>query len=199
MELTLLCMSVKPLDSFPAFYGTYNFISSFMRALDLSHTLSHTILVHTTPSNQFKVRLSAIHPLTAWVSSLAFPKMTYIRSLVRHSCYMPRLSHPLHSGWTSQIQPPFGPNRCTTRDISLPPRGVKHIIKASWRNSLVLLHFWHLLLQGTRFSVCARRNCQANHRSHVAAIWSIELGPEHVQCWNTLVPKHRCCSPWVVP
>jgi hypothetical protein len=104
---------VKPVDSFPAFYGTRRFNTEFTRALHLSLSWARPIQStshHPTSSRSILIvsnhlRLGFPSDLPSW-----FSHQQPIRvPLLPHSCYMPRLSHPrrLHysnyTWWRVQI------------------------------------------------------------------------------------------------
>jgi hypothetical protein len=96
---------VKPLDSFPAFYGTRRFITAFTRVLYLS--LSLTRPIQSTPPYPISPRSILILftdlrlGLPSGLFLSGFP--TSMRSSSPHSCYIPRPSHPPrldHSNYT---------------------------------------------------------------------------------------------------
>jgi hypothetical protein len=85
---------VQPLDSFPAFYLTRQFITAFTRTLHLYLTRSRPI--QSTPPNSFSKRsilMLSIH-LGFCLPSGPFPSGFPTNNLLLHSCYMPRPPHP---------------------------------------------------------------------------------------------------------
>jgi hypothetical protein len=60
--------SVRPIDSFPAFYGIRTFIAALARALQTVFILSQTNPDQTTPSYLYKIHLNVIYPPRSWSS-----------------------------------------------------------------------------------------------------------------------------------
>jgi hypothetical protein len=98
---------MKPLEHFPAIYGTRRFSTAFKRAFHWSLTWSRTI--HSTPIHPFYARSILIlltHLRLGLPSRLYpsdFPVITYKSSFFPHSCYMLCSTHPLwhhHSKYT---------------------------------------------------------------------------------------------------
>jgi hypothetical protein len=85
---------VHPLKNLHAFYGTRRFITVFTRAIHWS--LSWARSIHSIAPHSYSP--------TSWSSLmvcflLAFPPISYMHSLLPHSCYIPCPSH--HYSWRS--------------------------------------------------------------------------------------------------
>jgi hypothetical protein len=83
---------VRPLDSFPVFYGTRRFITELTRALHQFPILSQTNPVHITASHFSKIHPYIIHPplcLPSDLFSSGFPTSNlyaFLFSTIRPTC-----------------------------------------------------------------------------------------------------------------
>jgi hypothetical protein len=89
---------VRPLDNFPAFYGTRRFNTEFIRALHLflswARPIRSTLPHSTSPRSILILSIHLRLGLPSGFFPSGFPTNNLYASLFPHSCYMPCPSHP---------------------------------------------------------------------------------------------------------